>query len=145
MGNRKPFKKSSNALNMLLYLSIVALIVAGVAFGIVSYFTTSREGLTYEKIQERKVNKIEPIMNVTLVKQDSKKAYFDKKLPKDMTGRVGEKSVYKKYFSTSEFKDGKKFILVRTHGTNANGQFYEGYVFARLQSDVEKEDSINGS
>lgn len=145
MVNKKPFKKSSNALNMLLYLSIVALIVAGVAFGIVSYFTINREGLTYEKIQERKVNKIEPIMNVTLVKQDSKKAYFDKKLPKDMIGRAGEKSVYKKYFSNSEFKDGKKFRLVRTHGTNANGQFYEGYVFARLQSDAEKEDSSNGS
>lgn len=145
MGNRKPFKKSSNALNILLYLSIVALIVAGLAFGIVSYFTISREGLTYEKIQERKVNKIEPIMNVTLVKQDSKKAYFDKKLPKDMVGRVGEKSVYKKYFSNSEFKDGRKFKLVRTHGTNANGQFYEGYVFARLQSDVENDDSSNGS
>lgn len=145
MNNRKPFKKSSNALNILLYLSIIALIVAGLAFGIVSYFTISKEGLTYEKIQERKVNEIEPIMNVTLVKQDSKKAYFDKKLPKDMTGRAGEKSVYKKYFSNSEFKDGKKFILVRTHGTNANGQFYEGYVFARLQSDVENEDSSNGS
>lgn len=145
MSNRKPFKKSSNALNMLLYLSIVALIVAGVAFGIVSYFTINREGLTYEKIQERKVNKIEPIMNVTLVKQDSKKAYFDKKLPKDMAGRAGEKSVYKKYFSNSEFKDGKKFRLVRTHGTNANGQFYEGYVFARLRSDVENNDFSNGS
>lgn len=145
MNNRKPFKKSSNALNILLYLSIIALIVAGLAFGIVSYFTINREGLTYEKIQERKVNKIEPIMNVTLVKQDSKKAYFDKKLPKDMVGRAGEKSVYKKYFSNSEFKDGKKFRLVRTHGTNANGQFYEGYVFARLQSDAEKEDSSNGS
>lgn len=128
----KNSKTPSNILNILLVVSIVLLFLAICGFILVYLFASDGGTVTYEHVKEQKVDTIEPIKDVTLVRQNEDIACFDASLPRDLTGRESDHCIDKKYFKNGEFKDGKNFKLVRAHGTNANGQFYEGYIFARL-------------